>query len=1036
MSKHLQRKTMLLAVAILVCMIVTGITLSVAQSDLTFSNYDKEFDSAIAKLPTLLNEAEIEKQETNETSDAIYQSKADTIAYMNSHGIAIDTTDSKMIELADLYQVENVLAVKADGTVLAKAADTKADFTDAMFDQIKTVLSGKKDPEPVVIGTREEGNKKCYFAAKLTDDTMVVIEQEPKERDALVNDIASEEAILSNFSVGEYGYIFAVDAETYEVTYHPTSNLIGTNAADDGFDTAQLKDGNRFHGKFGGSKIYYAVSQIDDTYYVFAVPEAEMASSRAVTVAVILFTFFCVMLAVALYGVFVMRDDAEEGKREKEDRVFGKLIYNETVGRKAIVLALVGLLLVVGVTFYMQTLFALSSQSVTNADRLEQVCDTIDNNEERKETLTEQYKTWYLNKCQVAARIIEENSALANKNDLADLASTLQIASIYVIDGDGAMTASSTAQRSYKLSDDPDDSSYEFRQLLTGRTDSLVQDLSTDEVTGESYQFIGVTLHDADGYANGIVQIAVRPKRLENVLKNVQIDKVLDSVKVGASGFAFAINKDDGTIAYHPTAKYIGQTYDKLGLSTAQVSDGFSDYITIGGRTYYANCTETESYYLFVAGDEYELMSERVPLTIITAINALVCFAFIFAILTLDYGQGTEAAAAAEVAAAGGTGAEDDDDARNIEVTLADGTKKDSESAVSRWLNRSFSWEEKTPEQKLGTVLKCMGGLLAFIVFFAMMFGDGLFSSNGVFSYILNGNWERGVNIFAITAAIMYACVAIAVSSLVRWLLRLISTVVGARGETICRLLSSVVEYGTIIFMLYWCLGVLGVDTATLLASAGIVTLAIGFGAQNLINDIMSGLFIIFEGEFRVGDIIEVGGSTGTVMEIGVRTTKIKDGNDNVLVIRNSNISNVTNKTRMNSYAVCDVIIPLGESLTYVENSLQEELPNIKRRVPTIVDGPFYKGMVAMTDENVTIRVVAACTEANRSALERTLKREMGLALSKHNVAPFQTVYDHSEDIKRQETLKQKLDQAKADKFANEQKEAAKELGNSDGAAE
>lgn len=1035
MSKHLQRKTLLLAAAILVCMVVTGITLNVAQSNLTFGNYDKEFDSAMAKLPTLLSEAEIEKQETNETSDAIYQSKADTIAYMNSHNIAVDATDSKMIELADLFQVENVLVVNNAGDVLAKAADTKADFADPMFDQLKAVLGGKEDPEPVVIGTREEGNKKCYFAAKLTNDTMVVIEQEPKERDALVNDIASDEAVLSNFSVGEHGYVFAVDAETYEVTYHPTTKLIGTSAADDGFDTSQLKDGNRFHGTFDGNKIYYAVSQVDDTYYVFAVPEAAMASSRTVTVAVILFTFFCVMVAVALYGVFVMRDDAEEGKHEKEDQVAGKLIYNETVGKKAIVLALVGLILVVGVTFYMQTLFALSSQSVTNADRLEQVSDTIDTNDARKETLTEQYKTWYLNKCQVAAHIIEANSALANKNDLADLAAKLQIASIYVIDGDGAMTASSTAQRSYVLSSDPEDSSYDFRQLLTGRADELVQDLSTDEVTGESYQYIGVTLHDADGYANGIVQIAVRPKRLENVLQNVQIDKVLDSVKVGASGFAFAINKSDDTIAYYPAAKYIGQTYDKIGLTEAQVSDGFSDYITIGGSTYYANCAETSDYYLFVAGDEYELMSERVPLTIVTAVNALVCFALIFAILTLDYGQGTEAAAVAEVATEGGEGPESaEDDGRNIEVTLADGTKKDSESAVSRWLNRSFSWAEKTPEQKLGTVLKCMGGLLAFVVFFVMMCGDGLFSSNGVFSYILNGNWERGVNIFAITAAIMYACVAIALSSIARWLLRLISTVVGARGETICRLLSSVVEYGTIIFMLYWCLGVLGVDTATLLASAGIVTLAIGFGAQNLINDIMSGLFIIFEGEFRVGDIIETGGNTGTVMEIGVRTTKIKDGNDNVLVIRNSDISNVTNKTRMNSYAVCDVIIPLGESLTYVENALQEELPNIKRRVPSIVDGPFYKGMVEMTDENVTIRVVAACSEADRAALERTLKREMGLALSKHNVAPFQTVYDHSEDIAKKQTIKEKIDQAKADKFAEEQKEAAKELGNTEGA--
>lgn len=1029
MSKHLQRKSLLLAIAIVVCMIVTGITLNVVQTNLTFSNYDKEFDSAIAGLPAILDEAEIEKQETNDTSDAIYQSKVDTIAYMNAHNIAIEATDAKMKELAELFQVDNVLAVKRDGTVAAKASSTTANFADKMFDQIKVVLNGSEDPEPVVIGTREEGNKKCYFAAKLDDDTMVVVEQQPRERDALVDDIASDEAVLSNISVGEYGYVFAVDADTYEVTYHPTTSLIGTNAVDDGLSASDLIDGNRFHGTFDGKKIYYAVSQVDDTYYVFAVPEAAMASSRLVTVGVILFTFFCVMLAVALYGIFVMREDAREGKHEQEARIAGKFIYNETVGKKALVLAIVGLILVACVTFYVQTLFALSSQSVTNADRLEQVSSTIENNSEREEKLREQYKTWYLNKCQVVAHIIEANSELANKNDLADLADALQIASVWVIDGDGNMAASSTAQRSYSLSTNPEDSSYDFRMLLTGRADELVQDLSTDEITGESRQFIGVTLHDADGYASGLVQIGVRPKRLENLLKNVQIDQVLDGVKVGSRGFAFAINKEDGTVAYHSSSKYIGESYEKLGLSENQLTDGFSNYITIANKTYYANCTETDDYYLFVAGDEYELMSERVPLTIIAAVCALICFVLTYVILTFDYGESTEAAAIAEVGANGGEG----DDDRNIEVTLADGTKKDSESAVSRWLNRSFSWQEKTPEQKLATMLKWLGGLLAFVVFFAMMFGDNLFSSNGVFSYILNGNWDRGLNIFAVTAAIMYACVAIAVSGILRWLLRLISSVVGARGETICRLLASVVEYGTIIFMLYWCFGVLGVDTATLLASAGILTLAIGFGAQNLINDIMSGLFIIFEGEFRVGDIIEVNGNTGTVMEIGVRTTKIKDGNDNVLVIRNSDISNVTNKTRMNSNAVCDVILPMGESLIYVENVLQEELPNIKRRVPTIVDGPFYKGMVAMDDETVTIRIVATCVESNRATLERTLKREMGLALSKHNVAPFQTIYDHTDDIAKKQTMKEKIDQAKADRFATEQKEAAREIGNQGG---
>lgn len=370
-----------------------------------------------------------------------------------------------------------------------------------------------------------------------------------------------------------------------------------------------------------------------------------------------------------------------------------------------------------------------------------------------------------------------------------------------------------------------------------------------------------------------------------------------------------------------------------------------------------------------------------------------------------------------------------------VNVTLADGRTKRTESAVSRWLNRSIGWHEKSPEQKLATVIRFLVGVAAFAVCLAVVFKDRLFTGTSVFAYILDGGWERGVNIFAITASIMYACVAITVAAVLQWLLHLLAVALGTRGETVCRLLSSVVKYGMVIFMLYWCLGVLGVDTATLLASMGIITLALSFGAKDLITDILSGLFIIFEGEFRVGDIIQVGGNTGTVMEIGVRTTKIKNGAGDVLVLRNSGISNVTNKTKLDSYANVDVVIPVGENLPYVENVLAAELPTLRERVPEILKGPFYKGVVDLSDSSMTIRVVATCAESDRAALERSLKREMKLLLSRNDIAPYQVAFDHEEALQRseEESLQDAEELRWADYFNEEQAEAARNVGNESG---
>ena len=105
------------------------------------------------------------------------------------------------------------------------------------------------------------------------------------------------------------------------------------------------------------------MSKIDDTYYLSAVPESELASSRNLTVGVILFVFFSVLAVVILYGLFVMREDEKRGHNPEDYANLGPVRFNKPVGRKAIVLSFVGFLAVLVATFYMQTLFSLSTVS-------------------------------------------------------------------------------------------------------------------------------------------------------------------------------------------------------------------------------------------------------------------------------------------------------------------------------------------------------------------------------------------------------------------------------------------------------------------------------------------------------------------------------------------------------------------------------------------------------------------------------------------------------------------------------------------------
>lgn len=938
MSKRLKQKSVALAIAVAVCTLAMGLLLASMQTRLSQEEYALEFDRVAAELPALVKTARSETKDNTQTFDDLYRTRAASIAFMAANDAGYEATDAKMAEFKNLLKVDNVLIARRDGSIIAKAADTKADFSRARFNLLRQCFETGKPSDPVEVDLPDQDWLMRYYAAKIDDNTMVIVEQNPQELHDLVKDTGSTESTLKNISLGSHGYVLAVSAKTHLITYHPDQNMIGTDALDHGIEMGNLEDGKTFVTSVKNTSLYCRVKLVDDTYYVLAIPESDTATARNITVGVILFAFIAIVAAVALYDLFVLADDEHNDHGDHEYVKIGRdLRFNPAVGRRATALSVAGLVLLLAVTFYMQTLFALSSQATVNRERIEQIDQTLKNNAMREDELTRQYSEHYATACHIIAYIVEHNPELATRADLHGLAETLNIESIYLYDGDGNMTSSSTSQRSYSLSTKYGDSSYEFRSLLGGK-DEYIQPLSINRTTGETYQYIGVALYDQDGIADGIAQIAVRPMRLEEMLKSTKIDAVLDGIKAGAGGFAFAIDKKDDTVAYHPNNLLVGKKASEIGLTDEHLADGFNDFVYIDNQKLYASCLETGDYYVYVAAPEDSFMHQRVPLTIATGIIAAICFALIYPLLTLDTIKVEEHHSKRE----GDVSAR----RQNITVTTSDGRVKNSESAIGRWLNISFTWEDKTPEQKLGTVLRWFTGIAVFIVFLAVLFKDTLFGPRSVFTYILGNDWQHGLNIFALTASIMYACVALTVCAIAQALLRMLSNVLGARGETICRLLSSLTQYGTLIAMLYWCLGVLGVDTATLLASAGIITLAVSFGAKDLITDILCGLFIIFEGEFRVGDVISVGGNTGTVMEIGVRTTKINDGNGNVLLLRNSSISNVTNMTKLNSYASIDITLPVGESLPYVEKVLKDELKSVHDRVPAIIDGPFYKGVV------------------------------------------------------------------------------------------
>lgn len=195
--------------------------------------------------------------------------------------------------------------------------------------------------------------------------------------------------------------------------------------------------------------------------------------------------------------------------------------------------------------------------------------------------------------------------------------------------------------------------------------------------------------------------------------------------------------------------------------------------------------------------------------------------------------------------------------------------------------------------------------------------------------------------------------------------------------QTALRLIISFTRYAVFIVAIIFILSSWGVDTRTLIVSAGILGLIIGLGAQSLIADIIAGMFIVFDGEYKVGDFIVIDGWRGQVMEIGIRTTKIKDEGGNIKYINNNRISAVVNQSQDLSVVKSELSIFYDENLENVELKIRDYLPKIKDKIPYIVEGPFYKGVQSMEESSVNLLFLAKCEEKDFYPAKRALNREI-----------------------------------------------------------
>ena len=224
------------------------------------------------------------------------------------------------------------------------------------------------------------------------------------------------------------------------------------------------------------------------------------------------------------------------------------------------------------------------------------------------------------------------------------------------------------------------------------------------------------------------------------------------------------------------------------------------------------------------------------------------------------------------------------------------------------------------------------------------------------------------------------------------------------KAKTISSLVRSLVKYTIIIAAICIILINWGVDVIGIVAGVGVLTLVIGLGCQSLIQDVISGLFIVFDDYFSVGDTVIIDGFRGTITEVGLKTTKLQDFGGNIKSITNSSISTVVNMSRMRSVASVTLSVSYNEDIERVEALIIREIEELKKKVPNIIEGPWYKGIDSISASSVDFLVLCFVLEENRFQVTRDLKREFYLLFKKNDVQiPYTQVTINPEDDKNRE---------------------------------
>ena len=853
-------------------------------------------------------------------------------------------------EVTDLYDDNMLAKAKSLAFLLDNSTDVNIKNIQSLCNEygIEKIYITSGDETPDEIGDS------FYYSSKTQRGLYVTIKVSSEDLEKLIREVDTEEELVT--SAQDLYFIVNSKKNTILLWSDEDEAYMGHKLSEFDIDLNELEPGRGKWVKMLGTRYYAFCYPIEgwDMTAVCGVSFSDMTRNSRVAVGILNAIILLIFTVLVAYGYF----GRQEEKRSGEESAYSRPILMH----KLKIYVSAGLLLIGVAAYYIQSLYALSLHSLESEAIKRNVITTVSDVDVSRSRLEEIYNKEYLSQAKIIAKLMSYEGISKTEETLAELSDIFGLEYIMLFDGDGKEIISDSPIYGFEISDDPESQSYEFSSLKHG-VEYVIQAPMNNDTTGEYTQFIGVPMYTSNDEYDGFLQICIVPDELEYTLENVTLNKVLYSAVAGSENSLLAVDRDDNTITfYSENIGLIGKSVAEYGMSDEQIRNNYLGNLTFMDMKLFADSFDTADNYLYILIERSVLFSGRPTMTVFTILVSLI-----------GMGLYTLFISRKDVVDPVVTNTEDP----YVDVIMADENKKRTLNIVSRIQRYKADWSIRTPEEKTMGIIQFVVFMIGISMAYAYIMRDVLYTDETIFGYIIGNRWNKGFNIFALTNNLIFLSVFGMIMSIVGNLMDLMVSVSSPKSETVLRLIRSLIRYIGSAAAIFYCLTMFDFDTKSLLASAGILTLIVGLGAQDLITDILAGLSIIFENEFQVGDIIEVNGFKGRVVEIGIRTTRLVNTRQDVKSVNNRELTSVVNKTRRNSN--CDVIISVGfsQDIDAIEAALIEELPKIKEMSPYIISGPTYGGIDDMSGKGMQLSIRTECVEAKKFEVRALVNREI-----------------------------------------------------------